>query len=167
QESDRLRGWPWAFCHRCSGFSGEGKKRESRNSCGLSASGYNQSFLNVRGGMKLLVTGGAGFIGSHLVDRLVQEGHEVIIVDNLATGKRRNINRAARFYKLDVQSWRLERVFRNERPHVVMHLAAQMDVRKSVEDPMFDAQVNILGTLNVLEQAVKHGVRKVVFASSG
>jgi UDP-glucose 4-epimerase len=117
--------------------------------------------------MKVLVTGGAGFIGSHLVDRLVQEGHDVIIVDNLATGKRRNINRAARFYKLDIQSWRLERVFRNERPNVVMHLAAQMDVRKSVEDPMFDAQVNILGTLNVLQQAVKHGVRKVVFSSSG
>lgn len=119
------------------------------------------------GGMKVLVTGGAGFIGSHLVDRLVQEGHEVIIVDNLVTGKRRNINRAARFYKLDIQSWRLERVFRNERPNVVMHLAAQMDVRKSVEDPMFDAQVNILGTLNVLQQAVKNGVRKVVFSSSG
>ena len=117
--------------------------------------------------MRVLVTGGAGFIGSHLVDRLVQEGHEIIIVDNLITGKRRNINRAARFYKLDVQSWRLERVFRNERPNVVMHLAAQMDVRKSVEDPMFDAQVNILGTLNVLQQAVKHGVRKVVFSSSG
>jgi UDP-glucose 4-epimerase len=117
--------------------------------------------------MKVLVTGGAGFIGSHLVDRLVEEGHEVIIVDNLVTGKRRNINRAARFYKQDIQSWRLERVFRNERPNVVMHLAAQMDVRKSVEDPMFDAQVNILGTLNVLQQAVKHGVRKVVFSSSG
>jgi UDP-glucose 4-epimerase len=117
--------------------------------------------------MKVLVTGGAGFIGSHLVDRLVQEGHEVIIVDNLVTGKRRNINRAASFYKQDIQSWRLERVFRNERPNVVMHLAAQMDVRKSVEDPMFDAQVNILGTLNVLQQAVKHGVRKVVFSSSG
>ena len=123
--------------------------------------------MNVGGGMKVLVTGGAGFIGSHLVDRIVQEGHEVIIVDNLVTGKRRNINRAARFYKQDVQSWRLERVFRNERPNVVMHLAAQMDVRKSVEDPMFDAQVNILGTLNVLQQAVKHGVRKVVFSSSG
>lgn len=117
--------------------------------------------------MKVLVTGGAGFIGSHLVDRLLQEGHEVVIVDNLSTGKRRNINRAARFYKLDIQSWRLERVFRNERPSVVMHLAAQMDVRKSVEDPMFDAQVNILGTLNVLQQAVKHGTRKVVFSSSG
>ena len=117
--------------------------------------------------MKVLVTGGAGFIGSHLVDRLVQEGDEVIIVDNLVTGKRRNINKAARFYKLDIQSWRLERVFRNERPNIVMHLAAQMDVRKSVEDPMFDAQVNVLGTLNVLQQAVKHGVRKVVFSSSG
>ena len=117
--------------------------------------------------MKVLVTGGAGFIGSHLVDRLVLEGHEAVVVDNLATGKRRNINRGARFYKMDIQSWRLERVFRNERPNVVMHLAAQMDVRKSVEDPMFDAQVNVLGTLNVLQQAVKHGVRKVVFSSSG
>lgn len=117
--------------------------------------------------MKVLVTGGAGFIGSHVVDRLVQEGHEAVVVDNLSTGKRRNLNRAARFYKLDIQSWRLERVFRNERPALVMHLAAQMDVRRSVEDPVFDAQVNILGTLNVLEQAVRHGVRKVIFSSSG
>jgi UDP-glucose 4-epimerase len=117
--------------------------------------------------MKVLVTGGAGFIGSHAVDRLILEGHEAVVVDNLVTGKRRNINRAARFYKMDVQSWRLERVFRNERPNVVMHLAAQMDVRKSVEDPMFDAQVNVLGTLNVLQQAVKHGARKVIFSSSG
>lgn len=117
--------------------------------------------------MKVLVTGGAGFIGSHLVDRLVQEGHEVVVVDNLSTGKRRNLNRAARFFKLDIQSWRLERVFRNERPNLVMHLAAQMDVRKSVDDPIFDAQVNVLGTLNVLQQAIKHGVRKVVFSSSG
>lgn len=118
-------------------------------------------------GMKVLVTGGAGFIGSHVVDRLVQEGHDVVIVDNLSTGKRRNINRAARFCKMDIQSWRLERVFRNERPNIVMHFAAQMDVRKSVEDPVFDAQVNILGMLNVLQQAVRHGVRKVVFSSSG
>ncbi|MEX5213283.1 MAG: SDR family oxidoreductase [Nitrospiraceae bacterium] len=117
--------------------------------------------------MKVLVTGGAGFIGSHLVDRLVQEGHEVVVVDNLSTGKRKNVNRAATFYKADIQTSRLERVFRNERPSVVMHLAAQMNVRRSVEDPMFDANVNILGTLNVIEQATRHGARKVVFASSG
>ena len=117
--------------------------------------------------MKILVTGGAGFIGSHLVDRLVQEGHEVVVVDNLWTGKRRNLNREARFYKLDIQTSRLERVFNRERPLLVMHLAAQVDVRRSVEDPIFDAQVNVLGTLNLLEQAVKYGTRKVVFASSG
>jgi UDP-glucose 4-epimerase len=117
--------------------------------------------------MKVLVTGGAGFIGSHLVDRLVQEGHEVVVIDNLSTGKRKNVNRAATFYKADIQSSRLERVFRNERPSVVMHLAAQMNVRRSVDDPMFDASVNILGTLNVIEQAARHGARKVVFASSG
>ena len=117
--------------------------------------------------MKIVVTGGAGFIGSHLVDRLVLEGHEVAVVDNLSTGKRRNLNRAARFYKMDIQSHGLERVFRNERPSLLMHLAAQMDVRRSVQDPVFDAEVNILGTLNLLEQAVKHGTRKVVFASSG
>lgn len=117
--------------------------------------------------MKVMVTGGAGFIGSHLVDRLIQEGHEAVVVDNLSTGKRKHVNRAARLYKLDVQSPRLERVFRKERPSVLMHLAAQMDVRRSVEDPIFDAQSNILGTINVLEQAVRHGSRKVVFASSG
>ena len=117
--------------------------------------------------MKVMVTGGAGFIGSHLVDRLIQDGHEAVVVDNLSTGKRKHVNRAARLYKLDVQSPRLERVFRKERPSVWMHLAAQMDVRRSVEDPIFDAQSNILGTINVLEQAVRHGSRKVVFASSG
>lgn len=117
--------------------------------------------------MKVLVTGGAGFIGSHVVDRLVEEGHNVVVVDNLSSGKRKNVNRAASLYKLDIQSGRLERVFRNERPNVVIHLAAQINVRRSVEDPIFDAQVNILGTMNVLQQAVQHGARKVIFSSSG
>lgn len=117
--------------------------------------------------MKVLVTGGAGFIGSHVVDRLVEEGHNVVVVDNLSTGKRKNVNRAASLYKIDIQSWRLERVFRNERPNVVLHLAAQMNVRRSVAEPVFDAQVNILGTMHVLQQAVQHGARKVIFASSG
>jgi UDP-glucose 4-epimerase len=117
--------------------------------------------------MKILVTGGAGFIGSHIVDRLVQEGYEVVVVDNLSTGKRRNVNRAAKFYRTDIRSWWLERVFRRERPVIVCHHAAQMDVRRSVRDPVFDAETNILGTLNVLRHTIKYGVRKVLFASSG
>ena len=117
--------------------------------------------------MKVLVTGGAGFIGSHVVDRLLQEGHEVVVVDNLVTGKRKNVPKTAQFYKLDIENPKLERIFRNERPSIIFHLAAQMNVRRSVEDPMFDAQVNVLGTLNVLEQASRHGARKVIFSSSG
>lgn len=117
--------------------------------------------------MKVLVTGGAGFIGSHLVDRLIQEGHQAVVVDNLSTGKKKNIHKDAIFYKMDILSDRLEKVFQKEKPEVVSHHAAQMDVRRSVADPTFDAQSNILGLLNLLERAVKNGTRRVVFASSG
>ncbi len=117
--------------------------------------------------MRILITGGAGFIGSHLADRLIQEGHEVSIVDDLSTGKKKNINPKAHFYKVDILSPKLERVFKKERPEAILHHAAQMDVRRSVKDPIFDGQVNILGTVNLLEQAVKAGTKRVIFASSG
>lgn len=117
--------------------------------------------------MRILVTGGAGFIGSHIVDRLVLEGHTVSIIDDLSTGKRENVNHKAEFYKMDIGSPRIERVFKKERPELICHHAAQMDVRRSVADPAFDAQTNIIGTLNLLENAVRFGTRKVVFASTG
>jgi UDP-glucose 4-epimerase len=117
--------------------------------------------------MNVLVTGGAGFIGSHVVDRFVQEGHQVSVIDNLSTGKRKNVNREAVLYKADICSSRLDRIFKREAPVVIVHLAAQMNVRRSTEDPMFDANVNILGTINLLQLAIKYGARKMVFASSG
>ena len=89
--------------------------------------------------MKILVTGGAGFIGSHIVDRLISEGHEVSIIDNLSTGRVENLNRKAKFYKMDIVSPRIEKIFKKERPALICHLAAQMDVRKSVADPAYDA----------------------------
>ena len=117
--------------------------------------------------MNVLVTGGAGFIGSHVVDRFVREGHQVVVLDNLSTGKRKNVNREAVLYKADICGARLERIFKRERPVVIVHLAAQINVRESTDNPMFDANVNIIGTINLLQLAVKYGVKKVVFASSG
>lgn len=117
--------------------------------------------------MKILVTGGAGFIGSHIVDRYVELGHNVIIVDNLSTGNKEFINPKARFYKLDITSPRLKDVFIKEKPDIVNHHAAQIDIRKSVEEPVFDAKVNILGSLNVIKNCLDFGVKKIIFASSG
>ena len=117
--------------------------------------------------MNILVTGGAGFIGSHIVDQFVQEGHRVSVIDDLSTGKRKQVHRDAVFYKLNVCSTRVEQVFKKERPVVVVHMAAQMNVRKSTEDPVFDAEVNIMGTLRLLGLAVRYGARKILFASSG
>jgi UDP-glucose 4-epimerase len=117
--------------------------------------------------MKILVTGGAGFIGSHVVDALLANGHEVVVVDDLSTGRQQNLNTKARFYQVDIRSPELAGVFEQERPEVVDHHAAQIDVRRSVADPLFDADVNIRGTLNLLEMARTHGTRKVIYISTG
>jgi UDP-glucose 4-epimerase len=116
---------------------------------------------------KVLVTGGAGFIGSHIVDGLIKEGFKVIVVDDLSSGKEENINKKAEFYKLDIQDNGLESVFQKEKPDYVSHQAAQIDVRRSVSDPLFDARVNILGSINVLQNCLKYKIKKVIFASSG
>jgi len=117
--------------------------------------------------MKVLVTGGAGFIGSHVVDAYVAEGHEVTVVDNLSTGQRENLNPKARFYHMDIRDAELEGVFAEGNFNLVNHHAAQMDVRRSVEDPIYDAQVNVLGTVNLLQNCKKYRVRNFVFASTG
>ncbi len=117
--------------------------------------------------MRILVTGGAGFIGSHVAQAYVDAGHDVLVLDNLSSGKQENVPAAARFVFADVGSDTSAEAVRTFRPEVVNHHAAQINVRKSVEDPVFDARENILGTLNLLEAARKNGVRKVIFASSG
>jgi UDP-glucose 4-epimerase len=117
--------------------------------------------------MKILVTGGAGFIASHVADAYLAAGHEVVILDDLSSGKRANVPAAAKFYHADVRSPEAREIVRNERPQVLSHHAAQMDVRRSVADPAFDADVNVLGTINMLEAAREVGADRVVFASSG
>jgi UDP-glucose 4-epimerase len=116
---------------------------------------------------RVLVTGGAGFIGSHIVDEALAAGHEVAVIDNLSTGNKRNLNPAARFFAVDItDACGLDEAFASFSPDFVIHHAAQIDVRRSVSDPAHDAAVNIGGSLNVLEACRRHGVRKVVYASS-
>ncbi|MBZ0169613.1 UDP-glucose 4-epimerase [Candidatus Methylomirabilis lanthanidiphila] len=118
--------------------------------------------------MKVLVTGGAGFIGSHVVDALVKEGHSVAVVDDLSMGKREQVHPSARFYPADIRNRQtLEEVFRIERPEVVNHHAAQVDLRRSMTEPSFDASVNIVGSLNLLELALAYEARKFINISSG
>jgi len=117
--------------------------------------------------MKILVTGGAGFIGSNLVDALIEKGHDLVVVDNLYMGQMENLNPDAKFYLMDIGSKEISKVFEVEKIDVVFHQAAQMDVRKSVDDPMFDASVNVLGTLNLLQNSVKHKIKRFLFASTG
>lgn len=117
--------------------------------------------------MRILVTGGAGFIGSHVVDGLIEAGHEVAVLDSLATGNRQKINPRAAFHELDLRSPELASVFAEARPELVNHHAAHAEVLESVEDPMYDADVNVLGSLNLLQRCVKSGTRKIIFISSG
>ena len=116
--------------------------------------------------MRVLVTGGAGFIGSHIVDLLIDGGHSVAVVDNLSGGKAERVPRGVRLYRADIAEPELGEVFERERPEAVIHQAAQVSVACSVRDPMSDARVNVIGSLNLLEQCKAHGVRKVIFASS-
>jgi UDP-glucose 4-epimerase len=117
--------------------------------------------------MKVLVTGGAGFIGSHVTDRLVESGLEVVVLDNLSAGRRASVHPQARLHEADIGAETMSSFFAQERFDCMVHHAAQMNVRRSVDDPVFDARVNILGSLNLLQAAVATGVKKIVFASTG
>jgi len=117
--------------------------------------------------VKVLVTGGAGFIGSHVVDLLISNKYEVVVVDDLSTGRLTNLNPAAKFYQIDIRSPQLAEVFEIERPDYVDHHAAQMDVRRSVVDPRFDADVNVLGSINLIENARRFNVKRFVYISTG
>ena len=115
----------------------------------------------------ILLTGGAGFIGSHLAEMMLSQGHRLIIVDNLSTGKREQVPAGAHFVEMDINDPELERVFEAHRPSIVSHHAAQVDVRKSMDDPAFDTRVNYFGTLNLLDCCRRHPVSQFIFASSG
>ena len=119
--------------------------------------------------MRILVTGGAGFIGSHVTDALVAAGtHEVAIIDDLSTGKRERLNPGARFYHANIRNAdEVRMTIDREKPEVIVHLAAQMDVRRSVADPAFDAEVNLVGLINLMECGRQNGLRRVIFSSTG
>lgn len=117
--------------------------------------------------MKILITGGAGFIGSHVADACLEAGHQVVVVDDLSSGNFANLNPAVKFYQLDIRDPALDEVFAAEKPDVVNHHAAQISVPRSITEPLLDAQINILGLVNVLENCVKHHIKKVIFISSG
>lgn len=117
--------------------------------------------------MKILITGGAGFIASHISDEYVNLGHEVFVLDNLSTGFKENVNSKTTFINADIRDRELTELFEAQKFDVVNHHAAQMDVRKSVADPTFDANTNIIGTINLLQNCVKNGVKKFIFSSTG
>ena len=118
--------------------------------------------------MKILLTGGAGFIGSHVADELIAKGNRIVIIDNLSTGFEYNINPESKFIKADITDFKkIEEIFAEELPEIVYHFAAQIDVRKSVSDPLFDARTNIMGTLNLIKISNDIKVKKFIFSSTG
>jgi len=117
--------------------------------------------------MKVLITGGAGFIGSNIVDRLVELNYDVAVIDDLSNGRIENVNKKAGFYRFDIRNKKLIDIFKKEKPDLVIHNAAQLSVRISVEEPVFDAEVNVLGGLNVFHCCSQTGIKRVIFASSG
>lgn len=118
--------------------------------------------------MKCIITGGAGFIGSHLADKLIDMGGEVLIIDNLTTGSPDNINKSAEFEEVDIcDEGSIKKIFQKFKPEFVFHFAAQINVRNSIEDPTYDARVNILGSLNIIKETINSDSRRLVFASSG
>jgi UDP-glucose 4-epimerase len=117
--------------------------------------------------MNILVTGGAGFIGSHIADKYIELGHEVIIIDNMSTGVREFINPKAVLYEMDIRDDGVSEIFAKHRIDIINHHAAQIDLRKSVDDPKFDVDVNVIGSINLLQNAVRNNVSKFIFASTG
>ena len=117
--------------------------------------------------MNILVTGGAGFIGSNIVDAYIKSGHNVVIVDNMSTGVRSYINPKAVFYEIDLRDEKLTDVFSKYKIEIINHHAAQIDLRKSVENPKFDVDNNVIGAINLFQTAIRFGVKKVIFSSTG
>ncbi len=117
--------------------------------------------------MRIAVTGGAGFIGSHVVDEYIKAGHEVIVIDNLKTGKRENLNPNAKFYLIDIRAEEVEKILKYEKVDIVNHHAAQISVPESTKDPVYDLSVNVEGTINLLKASVKAEVKKFIFISTG
>jgi UDP-glucose 4-epimerase len=117
--------------------------------------------------LKILITGGAGFIGSNVADSLLEKNNQVVIIDDLSNGKEENIPKKAKFYKIDIRDKEIQKIFKEEKPDIVIHNAAQLSVRVSVDNPIMDADINIMGTLNVISNCHIYKVKKIIFASSG
>lgn len=117
--------------------------------------------------MKILVTGGCGFIGSHIVENLIRKGNEVIVIDNLSSGKKTNLHEKAKLYITDITSTEINKIFEIEKPEIVIHTAVQVQLRTSIADQLNDAKINILGTINVLEACKQNNIKKIIYTSTG